>query len=95
VIAMSKSNDGGQAFPSEFYETEHGDQVRTFAGCPGMSLRDYFAARALANPSLCSGTAHEYELRAWFGGRSGITKQEIVAAQAYLFADAMLAAGSK
>ncbi len=41
-------DDGGQAFPSEFFETEHGDQVRAFAGSAGMTLRDYFAGQALA-----------------------------------------------
>lgn len=46
--------DGGQAFPSEFFETEHGDQVRPFSGSPGMTLRDYFAAHALAGMTIRS-----------------------------------------
>lgn len=40
---MTERKDGGQAFPTEFYETEHGDRVEPFAGSPGMTLRDYFA----------------------------------------------------
>jgi len=39
---MSTINDGGPAFPSEVWDSE---------GCPqhtqGMSLRDYFAAKAM------------------------------------------------
>ena len=45
---MTKRKDGGQAFPTEFYESEHGDRVEPFAGSPGMTLRDYFAGQALA-----------------------------------------------
>lgn len=44
--------DGGQAFPSEFFETEHGDRVQTFAGSPGMSLRDWFAGQALVTTAV-------------------------------------------
>lgn len=58
----------------------------------GMTERDYFAARVITNPVLCSGIAKEYELRAWFGERGGITREEIAAAQAYAIADAMLVA---
>jgi len=58
----------------------------------GMNERDYFAAQAITNPELCSGTAKEYELRAWFGERGGIRREEIAAAQAYAIADAMLVA---
>jgi hypothetical protein len=58
------------------------------------TLRDLFAVGALENPTICSGFALEYELRHWFGERGGIRKAEIVAAQAYEIADAMLAARS-
>lgn len=31
---------------------------------------------------MCSGAAPERELKLWFGNRSGITREEIIAAQA-------------
>ena len=58
----------------------------------GMTLRDWFAGQALANPTICTGAAPEYQLKVWFGGRCGITRPEIVAWQAREYADAMLAA---
>lgn len=62
---------------------------------PGMTLRDYFAGQALANPVICTGKAEEYQLERWFGGRGGITAAEIVAKQAATYADAMLSERSK
>jgi len=56
----------------------------------GMELRDYIAAHVLANAAICTGSAKEYELKAWFGDRGGITREEIVAMQAYRYADAIL-----
>lgn len=58
----------------------------------GMTFRDWLAGQALANPVLCTGTAPEYTLNAWFGGRGGIRREEIASRQAYDYADAMLAA---
>lgn len=59
----------------------------------GMTLRDYFAAQALANATICTGNAAEYDLTRWFGKyASGITRAQIVARQAGEYADAMLAA---
>ena len=44
---MTKKNDGGPAFPHHFTQDSVGD-------CKGMTLRDYFAAKAMqgmvANP---------------------------------------------
>jgi hypothetical protein len=39
-------NDGGSAFPCEQHETLDGSWNQTFD--PGMSLRDWFAGKALA-----------------------------------------------
>lgn len=70
-----------RAFPSEpFAEPERS----------GMSLRDYFAGQALGNPAICTGSAPEWRLKAWFGDRAGIRPEEIVAKQARAYADAML-----
>lgn len=44
--ANTKSADNyGSAFPSEQHETQEGARNQTFD--PGMSLRDYFAAKAM------------------------------------------------
>lgn len=61
----------------------------------GMTLRDYFAGQALANPALCTGEAKEYHLRRWFGERGGVMPAEIAAKQASGYADAMLAERGK
>ena len=63
-------NDGGPAFPCEFSEPKH---------LHGMSLRDYFAAKALPGLIAEPGDAHIDEL----------------ARDAYRFADAMLAERAK
>jgi hypothetical protein len=61
--------DGGPAFP-QFDDTDRRDR--------GMSLRDWFAGQALANP------------RTFFEENSHATPED-VALQAYAVADAMLA----
>jgi hypothetical protein len=85
----SKIDDGGPAFPGEQGYTPQGWN-QTFE--QGMSLQDYYIGQALANPTLCTGNALEYELRAWFGDRGGITKYQIAAAQALAYANAMISA---
>jgi hypothetical protein len=88
---MTQKPDGGPAYPqSETLYDDGAELVRTSHG--GMSLRDYFAGQALANPEICTGKAMEWQLRKWFGERTGITRVEIVAKQAYEYADAMIAA---
>lgn len=76
---MSNSQDkvGGQAFPQPVAYTPLGQEVPSY---PGMTLRDYFAAKALAgmlaDPNV----------------RLGDNGTKIVAALAFEVADAMLAA---
>jgi hypothetical protein len=53
---------------------------------------DYFAGQALANATICTGHAVDWQLRVWFGGRGSITRYEIAAKQAMEYADAMLKA---
>jgi len=60
-------------------------------GHPGMSLRDYFAANALAAFIHC-GWADERLAKVELAGKS---VEQICATAAYLFADAMLAERSK
>ena len=57
----------------------------------GMTLRDYFAGQALANSTICTGKAPDWQLKRWFGNATGITGVQIVARQAFNYADAMLA----
>ena len=75
---MSTINDGGPAFPSAVWDSE---------GCPqhtqGMSLRDYFAAKAMQ--AMLSGHFAKY-------GHEDYWPRPEIAAEAYEMADAMLAA---
>jgi len=75
------AEDAGYAFPL------HGIDGPTWEG---MTLRDWFASQAL-NGALARTTMPDYELSAIFGKhRTGITREEIIAADAYRIADAMI-----
>ena len=67
---MSTIKDGGSAFPGLFIEDDYG------AGYSGMSIRDYFAAKAL------SGMMSRKDSDGW-------TQSEI-ASDCYKYADAMI-----
>lgn len=69
---MSAQNDGGPAFPWTDYNSN--DEV--YYSCQGMTLRDYFAAKAMA-----AMLAARFDLR-----------DESIARGAYEYADAMLKA---
>lgn len=81
---MDKVNNGGPAFPREDYQANGYDKGFEKLGQEGMSLRDYFAAKAMAGwlasyPESCThpivaGNADE------------------VAKHSYMLADAMLKA---
>jgi hypothetical protein len=73
-------NDGGQAFPVPVAFTPLGHEV---VGYEGQSLRDYFAAKAL--PALIAEMA-DVECDDIHARASGL------ASEAYIYADAMLAA---
>jgi len=72
-----KKNDGGMAFPAWFTPTDHS---------PGMSLRDFFAAKVDVPWDVA-------EAIALIGGGSKKTADiaEVVAVLRYKIADAMLA----
>lgn len=79
---MSK-RDGGPAFPVETYGDGRGLQTGPSSGWEtGMSLRDYFAAKALLG--ILSGPASRegVQMKEWFD----------IPEQAYKLADAMLQA---
>lgn len=88
---MAERNDGGPAFPRAASTDAHDAPCNVYQDQQGMALRDWFAGQALSNPSICTGSAHEWQLREWFRDRSGITSFEIAAKQAGEYADAMLA----
>ena len=81
---MSK-NDGGAAFPNT--PTDRSGQIAEHE-C-GMSLRDYFAAKAMQG--LLSQGADDEDNQLHSKGLLG----EVVAENAYHFADAMLAERNK
>lgn len=74
---MSAQDNGGPAFPREDYQTDHAPGQR------GMTLRDYFAAKAMA--AMVSGHFSHY-------GHDNYWDRESIADQAYELADAMLKA---
>jgi hypothetical protein len=77
---MSTTNTGGPAFPYPFYD----EKGHCIDGIDGMTLRDYFAAKALqgllADPE-------PFDL--WDGDK---TIADTYAREAYVYADAMLRA---
>lgn len=87
---MSSSDgtrDGGPAFPINELNQQTGN---VFAQHMGLTLRDYFAAQVL--PHLTSLVIPEWQLKAWFGDRGGLRREEIAARAAYEYANAMLKA---
>ena len=86
---MSEIDNGGPAFsrsPATVKTWQDGDESEvTYEGRDGMSLRDYFAAKALCGLMTYDGGAVERGIS--FGGEA---YRERTAREAYLFADAML-----
>jgi hypothetical protein len=82
---MSNNNTGGPAFPSFDYIAQNGKK-----NPEGMTLRDYFAAKAI----------HAFSISPWddYAEMESFTREEYarycnsVAESAYEFADAMLKA---
>lgn len=78
---MSDKDTGGPAFPHEY--TEGGpDPARWYY--PGLSLRDYFAAKALS-----------VWVQAHIDGRVDDLSKAAIARASYRYADAMLAERAK
>jgi hypothetical protein len=78
--SMSNTNTGGPAFPTEAYDLERQTLVRE----EGMTLRDYFAAKAMQSTLADNAYAERTETPAeWLA---------IVSKASYEMADAMLKA---
>lgn len=73
---MSNPKDGGPAFPREDYQADDAPGQR------GMTLRDWFAGRALVTVAA-------------YDGNPDVFEAEWIASRAYSIADAMLAARSQ
>lgn len=69
-------NEGGPAFP--------------WCGEGGLTKREVAAIAAVAS-GIDPRAVRAADLQAWFGDRSGITDEEIIAAKARRIADALLA----
>lgn len=74
---MSNTNTGGPAFPMSGFDTRHGQPIQAVYQ-HGMTLRDYFAAKALQGMLACP-----------VQPQSGA---DMYARDAYFVADAMLKA---
>ncbi len=83
---MSAYDDGGPAFPREDYQADDAPGQR------GMSLRDYFAAKAMQGyvSGVMAGSLIDAHMKA--AKANCQTSDEYTAAKAYDLADAMLEA---
>ncbi len=97
---MNVSQDGGAAFPIDCVLIENTEgSLQKEAGQSGMSLRDYFAAKAMQG--LSSNTVWVSFVRGFINGE-GVKEHlaadrglEYMANEAYRIADAMLKARAK
>jgi hypothetical protein len=90
---MAPKNDGGPAFPTDDYFDE-----KRYGVLSGMSLRDYFAAKAMQAEIITScsdATPKAAEALVEAAFENGQTPQQRIAFNAYAFADAMLAERAK
>jgi hypothetical protein len=79
---MSDKDTGGPAFPADPFIASNPENVSVAKRiAEGMTLRDYFAAKALCGIEASQGNNGEF-----------ITTVELVAERAYQLADAMLEA---
>jgi hypothetical protein len=76
---MSANDDGGMAFPSPEMEVDG----RTYEACFGMTLRDYFAAKAMQSLVIHYSVTLDVAVSA---------KHDEIAGNSYMLADAMLKA---
>jgi hypothetical protein len=74
---VSEINDGGPAFPVPYHPEQQWENPA------GMTLRDYFAAKAMASYLMPAGSGQTWAQRSDF---------DYIAETAYLAADAMLRA---
>ncbi len=76
---MNNTNTGGPAFPQNTLEPKKNGGEPLIVWQSGMTLRDYFAAKAM---------------QGLLAGELTTTKMSVIASECYAMADAMLAARS-
>ena len=87
-----QSKDGGAAFPSTNELTQRvGDVVFGTSGHRGMSLRDYFAAKAMQALIAAAHSGHGTDAIMKAAEATGLSESRIISSAAYDYADAMLA----
>lgn len=94
MARMAHTTDGGPAFPCEMETHVEYPGITAMTGTrsdryPGMSLRDYFAAKAMAALLGNNGFMGRFSTIAT---RDGIALKDCLALECYLIADAMLRA---
>jgi hypothetical protein len=91
---MSTINDGGPAFPEldtgETHDNRDGGKFTSFRSVGGMSLRDYFAAKAMQGLLANPGGPIQCNSRSGWGYCN--TTADLLVSDVYALADAMLAA---
>jgi len=85
---MSKTN-GGPAFPSNYQHVDVKEKITYSQRWGGMTLRDYFAAKALQG-ILTSETNDECYTPLFRDNKMIKTREAVIAGYAYCYADAML-----
>jgi hypothetical protein len=83
---MSNTNTGGPAFPGVEYKQPGGAGVSVMTIVGGMTLRDYFAAKAMQSILPSYQNVFDDET----GSDDDPTFPELLAKDAYVMADAML-----
>ena len=86
---MSKET-GGSAFPRPFSQKGNFSDSGHYPKQDGMTLRDYFAAKAMQ--AVIAEGCYDYEEG---GTETAVARARFAARDAYLFADAMLAERNK
>lgn len=81
-MSEQRKFDGGPAFPQTVLKQSQ-DRIEE-VGCSGMTIRDYFAAKAM-NGLLSANITVSLSAR-----EMGITSEELIAKFSYKYADAML-----
>ena len=89
----NKNNDGGQAFPYSGMERIKGPITGAESVLPvwhgGMTLRDYFAAKAMQGLTMAYAAE---DPDSWPNEMRGTDDYDVVASHAYEMADAMIKA---
>ena len=84
-----KIETGGPAFPVQYSNEADGPTVMPHVG---MTLRDYFAAKAMQGVVSSIATEDDYRRLSGHASASGLTVSEWIARDAFKQADAMLKA---